>query len=53
MDVQLEVRILNIVYVLQGFEAIKELKYWLDEHASGSGDGYPPPMLPGTEGAQR
>jgi hypothetical protein len=33
-DVELEVRILNLVYKLRGFQAIEELKAWLDEHAS-------------------
>jgi hypothetical protein len=33
-DVELEVRILNLVYRLRGFQPIEELKTWLDEHAS-------------------
>ena len=33
-QIELQVQILNITYTLVGFDAIKDLKAWLDEHAS-------------------
>ena len=34
MEIEVYVEILNLRYVVKGFTAIKELKEWLDEHAS-------------------
>ena len=49
VDVMFEVHLLNLRYRLRGFTAIKELKEWLDEHAS---EGYnvcaPAPPAPNT-----
>lgn len=33
-DVVMEVHLINLRYELRGFDAIRELKKWLDEHAS-------------------
>ena len=33
-EITLEVSILNLHYEVKGFDAIRELKEWLDEHSS-------------------
>ena len=34
MEIEVRVEIVNLCYVVRGFTAIKELKEWLDGHAS-------------------
>ena len=48
-QIEYHVAILNLNYTLRGFDAIRELKLWLDEHASecqsfGVSLNAPPPL---------
>jgi len=46
---ELTVSILNLTYTLHGFDAIRDLKLWLDEHASDAWEQrhHPQPTLRG------
>ena len=33
-EIELTVQIVNLIYRVRGFQAINELKTWLDEHAT-------------------
>ena len=45
-DVEISVQVFNIWYTLRGFNAIRELKEFLDEHASDFGFNPRPLPLP-------
>jgi hypothetical protein len=40
-DIELQVQILNLTYTLRGFNAIRDLKEWLDQHASDAASDLP------------